>query len=167
MSQHDDEEEDRRAILARKAMFIASAMSGIALLDGCSRPQPCLSVIPTPPPEMSARDVPEVAPPDATLTVAMTPEAGLPEPMPCLSVALPPEDAGAPMTPEAGLPAPMPCLSVAASRDAGTRRDGGRARRPPEPPQPQPEPCLSLMRPEPCLRVAPHTPMPFKPDEGE
>jgi hypothetical protein len=76
MSQHDDEEEDRRAILGRKAMFIASAMSGMALMDGCSRPppQPCLSVIPY---------VPADAPAAPDATVLMVPEAGMPEPMPC------------------------------------------------------------------------------------
>ena len=135
MSQRDDdEEEDRRAILGRKAMFIASAMSGMALLDGCSRPppQPCLSMVPYTPTAVAAA-------PDAT--AVMMPEGGMPEPMPCLSISMP-EDAAVAMTPEAGMPAPMPCLSVARPRDAGARRDA----RPPG--EPRPMPCLSFLKPE-------------------
>jgi hypothetical protein len=103
VSQHDDDEdEDRRAILGRKAMFIASAMSGMALMDGCSRPppQPCLSVAPYVPADAAAA-------PDAT--AVMTPEAGLPEPMPCLSDSMePPRRRSRPRF-EAE---PAPCLDV-------------------------------------------------------
>ena len=115
MSQHDDEEEDRRAILRRKALFIASAMSGMALLDGCSRPQPCLSVVPIPRPDVAAPDAPA---PDAT--AVMMPEAGLPEPIPCLSVMIPEEDAAL-RAPDAGTP--MPCLSIAAPPSRRRRSD--------------------------------------------
>jgi len=141
MSQHDDEDEDRRAILRRKALFIASAMSGMALLDGCSRPQPCLSMVPIPRPDVTAPDAPA---PDAT--AVMMPEAGMPEPIPCLSVALPEEP-----PPDAAIPTPMPCLSIAAP--PRTRR-----------PRPSRE-----ATPQPCLRVAPDpsSQLVFKPDEED
>jgi hypothetical protein len=157
MSQHDDEEEDRRAILGRKAMFIASAMSGMALLDGCTRPLPCLSVIPNPPADVAAG-------PDAT--ALLVPEAGLPEPTPCLSVAIP-EDATEVLAPEAGLTSLMPCLSFAAPRDAGARGDAGRPPR--RPPDPTPMACLSvLVPPEPCLSILAPQQMPMvrKPEVG-
>ncbi|MFO0608058.1 MAG: hypothetical protein U0324_33145 [Polyangiales bacterium] len=157
MSQHDDEDEDRKAILARKAMFIASAMSGIALLDGCTRPQPCLSVVPIerPAPDASA---PEASAPDAL--VVMVPEAGLPEPAACLSVLPLDLDAGPVYTPEAGLTQPMPCLSrPPPPRDAG---------RPPRPPEPVPQPCLTpVVVPQPCLSIAVPRVMPNKPGEDE
>jgi len=158
VSQHDDEDEDRKAILARKAMFIASAMSGIALLDGCSRPQPCLSVIPI------ERPAPDASAPEAS--VDMTPEAGVPEPIPCLSMAMPEPDAGPDFTPEAGLTQPMPCLSpLPPPRDAGVRRDAGR---PPRPPEPVPQPCLTpVVAPQPCLSIAVPRVTPNKPDEDE
>jgi hypothetical protein len=158
MSQHDDEEEDRRAILGRKAMFIASAMSGMALLDGCARPrpEPCLSVIPNAAPDVTA-------PPDAT--VLLVPEAGLPEPTPCLSVAIP-EDATEVLAPVAEMPSPMPCLSMVAPRDAGARRDEGRPPR--RRPDPTPMACLSVAPPEPCLSVLAPQQMPMvrKPEVG-
>lgn len=155
MSQHDDEEEDRRAILRRRAMFVASALSGIALLDACSRPQPCLSVIPIPPPEVSVPDAPA---PDAT--AALAPEAGMPEPIPCLSVAIPEEP-----PPDAAAPTPMPCLSVARPRDAGARRDAAPPRVDPSqvPPDPAPMVCLSIAIP----RTERHGAPPRKPDDEE
>lgn len=172
MSQHDDEE-DRRAIVARRAMFIASAMSGLAWLNGCSRPQPCLrgmpplrhdATAPQPCLHVAPSLPPDAAPDDPE---ALVPEAGLPAPTPCLSVMAWGDDAGAPMVPEGGLPAPMPCLSLPPPTDAGVRapvrrRDAGQTPRPPAP-IPSPEaPPQSI--PQPCLSIAVPRAIPFKPD---
>lgn len=118
----------KKAILARRARFIAAAMLGTGLMS-CDRkssePTVCLSVMPQPPPD--------------------------PPPQPCLSVAIPapyPADAGTTTgggTDDAGAadggttdagPPPAPCLS---------------------PPLPPPRPCLSKaplkppMKPSICL----------------
>lgn len=126
-----DDEEDRQSILDRRALFVASALSGMALLDGCSRPQPCLSVVP----------VERLVPPGADAATAP-----------------PPDDSPAPprddLTPDAGLPAPQPCLSVAPRRDAGPPPPG--EHRPPrgfEPPA-RPSPCLSIAAPPAALKPA-------------
>lgn len=106
---------DRDAILARRKIFIASALASLAATS-CDKPQPCLSQAPV-----------------NTGTVS--------EPQVCLKIALPPADAE-PAAPsgegDAGTDAPpMPCLSqTAPSVDAG--------KPPPPPPQPclSPKVCL-------------------------
>lgn len=111
-------EQDRAAILARRAAFVASALAALTQTD-CkgAEPMPCLDIVPD-------RDG-EVAP--TTVTVDGPLDAGAPAvddaaaPMPCLEI-VPPHDAGR----------PRPCLSV----------------RPPLPPQPpataKPRPCLDF-----------------------
>ena len=135
MSDERDEDDDREAILQRRAIFVASTLAGLAL-SSCHSAQPCLSVIP------DTRDAgAPVA--QACLSVARDPvDAGEPAPVPCLSVALPddvdaavvepmpcltpPPDAGP--LPDAGMSAPVPCLSIAV------------------PPLARPRPCLSPRR---------------------
>lgn len=89
-------DEARKKILERRATFVAAAIASIAASCEHKPPisaEPCLSVQPyeAGPPEDTGTE--PTAPPDA-------------EPIPCLSPALPPEDAGPP-------PKPMPCLKVA------------------------------------------------------
>jgi hypothetical protein len=120
------EDEDRGAILARRAAFVAAALAtmGVAACDHTSGPIPTLE-----PPSTS----------DASSTA----------PMPCLSVARPVEP-----EPDAALPnpepsaAPAPCLSQRPPQHL----DAGRAASPqpclkpvpPKPPKPVPAPCLSV-----------------------
>lgn len=83
-----DDEAARRAILARRARFVAAAVASVGIACGKTTstdppPAPCLSV----PIQTDA------------------------EPRPCLKVALP-EDARAPEPP------PQPCLSIAIQPDA-------------------------------------------------
>lgn len=132
----DREEQDREAILARRARFVATALIGISVLPGCdpfARSQPCLSIEPVRSGE---------------------PDAGQdPPPMPCLSpVPNPPPSASSAAPPPSG--SPQPCLEIApqppptASNSAGGPADAG-------PPPPPPQPCLSVVRPppppQPCL----------------
>lgn len=65
------DDDAKRAVLARRARFVAAAMAGMATAscDSCSRSQPCLSVSPT---------YVDASPP----------------PGPCLSIAIMPTDAG-------------------------------------------------------------------------
>lgn len=124
---HDEEAEDRAAILRRRAVFIASAIAGLGVAGCSGDPRPCLDVYV--PPDS----------PDAGADASTDADA---EPVPCLSVALSaapgptevPEDldAGAPgpgaTSTQDGGPRPRPCLKVA------------------------PRPCLSP--PRPCLDMA-------------
>jgi hypothetical protein len=131
--------EDRDAILKRRAMFIASAVAGITL-GACDRdassPLPCLTV------EMPRADGgvgeggegatgggasdagPVASQPDAGQEDE---DAGAP-PVPCLSIALPPDA-------DAGAPRPQVCLSPI---------------KPPPlkpPPAPPPQVCLKMAPP--------------------
>jgi hypothetical protein len=141
-----EDDEDKRAILARRQRFIAIALAGMgACSDDVFGPEPCLS----PPADPEGTHVsPMVSPPPPPPQACLTPT-------PCLSVAptpcLTPVPCLEPMPPdivdtemgetgmtEAGMdePAPTVCLSIA----------------PPEDPRPQP--CLSIRprpRPAPCL----------------
>ncbi len=86
-------DETKKLILARRARFLAAAMTGAAVACGKEKaepPQPCLSVV--------------YVPPDASTDAA--------PPAPCLTVAPP-----SPPVPDAA--PPMPCLSVARPEDAG------------------------------------------------
>lgn len=122
-----NDKSDRDAILARRRLFVASAMASIAVTQTrCDSPfRPCLE------PALRA---------DA-------------EPVACLSVPSNMHDASVSIVTDAGADAdaaPMqPCLSVAqpppdAGRDAATK--------PPRPPPPPPKVCLSPVRPQPCLK---------------
>jgi hypothetical protein len=108
------DDEARRAILARRARFIAAALAtagiGAALTQGCAKdrandpsPEPCLSVVPQPqvclepmPPD-DAGD-----PPGTGSALVPTSDAGAPPPQVCLSV---------PRKEEPEKPVPQPCLS--------------------------------------------------------
>jgi len=139
-----DDEEDRQSILARRALFVASALSGMALLDGCSRPQPCLSVIP----------LERLVPPGADAATAPPPDAPSTTPSPCLAFTPEPDPPHDDLTPDAGLPAPQPCLSVTPRRDAGPPPPGEhRPSRGFEPPA-RPSPCLSIAAPPAALKPA-------------
>jgi hypothetical protein len=145
----------KRAILARRARFVAAALAGVSACDPKpSEPQVCLSQIYIP--EADA-DAPTVA--DAGARIEG--DAGEEPPRPCLSPLPPPrdEDAGA-------AEPPRPCLSVVyVPPDAGARarRDAGVVK----PPPPRPTVCLSPVRkPQVCLSVAPPSPSaPGEPDE--
>jgi hypothetical protein len=89
-------DEAKRRILARRARFVAAAMTGAAVACGKEKaepPQPCLSVVYVPP-DAGAE---AAAPPAPCLTVAppspAVPDAGA-HPRPCLSIAPIPKDAG-------------------------------------------------------------------------
>lgn len=129
MSQDGDEDakldEDRAAILRRRAVFLASAVAGLGLAASCgdpATPQPCLEMS-EPPPTASG---PDTAAPQPCLDVA-------PPPQPCLEVAAP-EDAG---PPDAG-------GTDAGVTDPDAGRDAG-----------QPQPCLRKAPPQACLKVVP------------
>jgi hypothetical protein len=122
-----NDDDAKKAILARRARFIAAAMVGAGISVSCSNkdspPQVCLSV---------AIDQDAGPPPGPSVCLS-------PIPSPCLSVAPPqPEapDAGATIR-DAGAP-PRPCLS----------------QRPPSKP-PKPQPCLSPPPPKVCLDMPP------------
>lgn len=121
---------DRDAILARRRLFVASAMASIAVTQTrCDNPfRPCLE----PPIQADA------------------------EPLVCLSA--PPQrlDGAVSITTDAGTTAdasgePQPCLSVALPRDAGME---AAPRPPPVRPPPQPP------RPQPCLKPSNVDPFP-------
>lgn len=122
-----DETEDRVAILARRALYIASAVAGIGAAVGCGDdkppPQPCLTVAPI-------NTAPSTSPAPADTETA---------PQPCLTM-MPVEPSA---SEDAGSP-PQPCLSVSRPvdrwpQDAGAS-DGG--------PRPRPRPCLSVLPPQ-------------------
>jgi hypothetical protein len=124
----EDDAEDRAAILRRRAMFVASAIAGLA---ACSEPQPCLKV---------------AIPPDPTEDAGTASDAA---PEACLSVAIPtePPDAGAQ---DSGDPAAEDAGTGA--QDAGTGpRDAGAQDA--GPPKPRPRPCLKKAPPRPCLNM--------------
>lgn len=132
-------DEDRAAILARRARFVASAMAGLVLGASCeTQPQVCLNIAPLPPDAGPP-------PPDGGAADPMGADAGmvpdaqasaLPEPIPgpCLRVAAPPGSASNPgpepspsgsgsaaplrPPPPAVGPVPAPCLKVAPPRGA-------------------------------------------------
>ena len=86
----------RRHILQRRARFLAAAVATVGIGSVSCKPQPCLS---------------QVQPPhDATPAEDAAPEVegtSDPHPEPCLSVALPEDDADA-----GPKPMPQPCLKV-------------------------------------------------------
>lgn len=149
MGERDDE--IRRAILARRATFLAAAVAGVAL-DGCGgRETPPQVVTVVTPSEDGAAPEPEPIPGDAPVDGGAAPPDV--DPRPCLSVAqVPPDasagDAGAPKgAPDAGAH-PMPCLVP----PLPTTQPTGKAPSPPHPPthpplkKPLPMPCLSPSR---------------------
>ncbi len=121
--------EDKAAILARRAAFIATAVAALTQNE-CKRsdpgPSPCLEPMPYDGDAGGGGD------------------AGGPEPMPCLSPVMAVQDAGA---------EPSPCLSVPMPQpDAGPTPEP----RPCLSPPPEPRPCLKPVQPEPrpCLSKA-------------
>jgi hypothetical protein len=127
----DRSEEDRAAILRRRAVFVASAVAGLGLASSCGEsgtPRACLDV-----------SRPEPA----------TTEAATAEPQPCLDIAPPVvEDAGVPQSNDGGTDAGSPT-----GADAGV--DGGK----PQPclrKAPPPTSCLKVAPPPPpqvCLDI--------------
>ena len=112
-------DDDRRAILARRRFFVASALAGLASAQ-CDNPfRPCLEVAPLPHSEAGSAPQSATAPPRA--------DAEAP-PQPCLEVMPTPEsDAAAPATPPpAAAPVdtqhPTVCLKVAVPPDRGRSR---------------------------------------------
>jgi hypothetical protein len=105
--------EDRRAILARRKFFVASAMAGIAV-SGCkSEPQVCLKVATPPGPS---------AQPTAGPGPTTSEDASTIEPQVCLEVAAPDvpreTDAGPDEPPP---PEPRPCLKIAPPDDRNAK----------------------------------------------
>lgn len=135
-----NDDDAKKAILARRARFIAAAVMSAGIGASCDKdphPQPCLSVAIT---DAGA---------DPRPTVCLSPP-----PTPCLSVAIEP-DAGAAI--EDGGPSDAGPSDAgpndAGSRDAGPRPVPCLSKRPPPPPPPVP--CLSPARPKVCLDVEP------------
>jgi hypothetical protein len=128
-------DEDREAILARRAFFVAGAIASIGLAGCDVHPQPCLSATAHPtdggvaPEAADASALPDAvdatAPPaDPTVRDAGAAEGGVAD-AGKLDAGKP--DAGAA---DAGKPVPQPCLRML-------------------PPQkPPPQPCLSVVAPE-------------------
>lgn len=97
-------EKDREAILARRKLFIASALASIAATT-CEKPaQACLS----PPPQSSDASTLTQEPQVCLAVATSTPE---PPPEPCLTVAMPPPDASGDAGTDAGKQPPRVCLS--------------------------------------------------------
>lgn len=139
MSDERDEDDDREAILQRRAIFVASTLAGLAL-SSCHSAQPCLQVVPYTPDAGAPVAQPCLSPVRAPV------DAGEPAPTPCLSVALPDEV-------DAAVVEPMPCLTPPPDAGAPPVDSGMSA----------PRPCLSIAvpplgRPRPCLSVRPHKP---------
>jgi hypothetical protein len=82
-------DEAKRAILARRARFVAAAMVGAGIV-GCEKEQPpmvCLSVVAVPPPETAPApclSVAPPAPPAPQLDAGVDPTDAGPPPMVCL-----------------------------------------------------------------------------------
>ncbi len=139
MGDDDPSDEDRAAILRRRAVFVASAVAGLGLAAGCaeSAPRPCLDIsVPEPSGQATAQPT-QSAEPQACLQLASPPQ-------PCLDLAAP-EDAGLTGIEDGGRDAgqPRPCLRKA-------------------PPAPPPKPCLKVAPPpQACLD------MPVPSDDGD
>lgn len=97
MSKNDDDAV-KKAILARRARFIAAAVASVGIACG--------------------KTTKEDAPPVPCLSVPLDYDA---QPLPCLTPTV--ADAGAPAA-DAG--APVPCLSVAMPKDAGPTDAGAK-----------------------------------------
>jgi hypothetical protein len=97
----DSDEQDRSAILKRRAAFIAAAAGSLGVAVACSsaEPQPCLKL--SAPSSDAATDASQASAMDAT-------------PRPCLDIGVPQDasiEAGVPFDFDAG---PQPCLKVKA-----------------------------------------------------
>jgi hypothetical protein len=118
------DESAKKAILARRARFVAAAVMGVGLAsceDKCGRPLACLDV---------AAPAPDAAP------------------TPCLSTPIPVPDAGATVSGSDAIDAGP---GDAGPGDAGAD-DGGATKSPPVP-KPPPRPCLSRApEPKQCLQ---------------
>lgn len=144
MSEHDDETDaeerpqamgpasdpDRDAILRRRQRFIAAALTGLAAASaGCpSKPQVCLKVATTPPP-------------NATAAPRVCLEA-LPPPSPTPGPTAQDKTQDEEPIREGEEPAPQPCLSVRAPDPEPTPED-----------EPDEAKDSDLAPPQPCLRV--------------
>ena len=131
----DADDDDRAAILRRRAVFVVSALAGIGLAGGCgddASPQPCLS--PMPPPARSSGVATATA--ESTVVSDAGPaDAG-------------PVDAGAADAAAAdGRDGGSDADADAGAQDAGAP-DAGSVR-------PVPRPCLNQTAPLPCLKKAP------------
>lgn len=111
--------EDKGAILARRAAFVAAALAAMGVASCTTNPSGPIPALEPPPPHASDASVPQ----PATTSI----------PAPCLSPRpMPPPD-----EPDAGGPAPMPCLSMPAPMPCLKPVA-------PKPPKPAPMPCLSV-----------------------
>ncbi len=126
-------EEDRAAILKRRAVFIAAAVAGLGLAASCGESNPSVCLEMPPPPNTAAP-----ATTDTPASGTPQPCLDMPPPEPCLEIAVP-EDAGV-TSDDAGRdagPGPQPCLRKA----------------------PPPGPCLKVAPPPPppqaCLDMPP------------
>jgi len=125
-----EDEDDRAAILRRRAVFVVSTLAGIGLNTACGDPKPCLKMAdPNRPTTSSSTDAATGQPPADS--------AGDP----------PPDDS-----------APRPCLKIApplGAPDAGTTDAGATDAGPPD--AAVPGPCLRVA-PKPCLKIKPPPP---------
>lgn len=137
-----DDDEDRAAILARRNRLIAVALSGIGATVGCSEPAPppqvCLSVVP------ADQVVLQPAEPTGPLMPEESIEAERAPPTPCLVPPAPDEQAGGEGDASGDGPQPLPCLTVALPEDEPepVPEDDSREETRPEL---SPMPCLSPM----------------------
>lgn len=122
------DDENRKAILARRARFMAAALTATTGCDLLKPPQPCLSVVEVRPPDAGTpsdeNQPPEVAPRPCLEPPATDPTRAPPQP--CLSQVDPRLEQQEP------LGTPQPCLKIAvpSARPCLT----------PVPPPPPPEP---------------------------
>ncbi len=122
MSGDESDAEDRDAILARRARFVATALIGMSVLPACDTfPRPCLEAQPI--------DTSGAPPPEP------------PPPMPCLKTGAPAPSSEAP---------PHPCLDVEPTAPGSTSATPSSAPAPPSSSsapkarKPPPQPCLLM-----------------------
>jgi hypothetical protein len=137
---HDDDNASRRAVLARRARFVAAALAGVSVACGktTSNPQPCLQVVASETAPGPCLNVPMIPPHDGGVTLSeMDASAALDGSASREAGA----DAGSTTTKKVAPPPspgthPKVCLKFAPPPEI-----------PPGPPGPRPQPCLTPKKP--------------------
>jgi hypothetical protein len=127
-----DDDKNRKAILERRARFMAAALTATSGCDLFEKPQPCLSVVEVRPPDAGTPG--DEAPPDRPPDIAPRPCLEPPSlpPQPCLSPRMPDDD-GTIGQPQACLkiaaPSRRPCLTAAIEPAPEPTPDAGKRTR--------------------------------------